>query len=75
MPVAVVVSVFPLTDAPVVPALFIDQAMVLFVALDGATVPFNVKFPTPVDVDIPVISVTATKVLPPPPELPASFDL
>ena len=66
-PAAVVVRVFPLIVAPVVPGDFIDHMMVLSVALDGLTVPERARVPTEAVVGTPVIPVTATKVLEAPP--------
>jgi hypothetical protein len=48
--------------APVVPALYTDQVMVLLVAFVGATVPVRVRsVPGYAVLDIPVIFVTGTK--------------
>jgi hypothetical protein len=46
VPAAVVVSVLPLMEAPVVPAFDTDQVMVLLVASEGATVPESANVPT-----------------------------
>jgi len=46
VPAAVVLRVFPLIVAPVVPDDFTDHTMVLLVALVGATVPERVRLPT-----------------------------
>ena len=61
-PAAVVESVLPVMPAPVVPAFFTLQAMVLFVALVGATVPLSVRpVPAVAVVGTPVMPVTGTK--------------
>jgi len=62
-PDAIVVSVFPLIDAPVLPALFTDHTIVLLVASVGSTVPERVSgVPTVPLVGTPEIPVTGTKV-------------
>ena len=64
VPPAVVLRVLPLMVAPVAPALFTDHAMVLFVALEGSTVPVRAMgVPAMPLVGTPVIFVTATKAL------------
>jgi len=64
LPAAVAVSVFPLMVEPVLPALFTDHAIVLLVALSGATVPVRVRgVPAVTLVGTPEIPVTATKEL------------
>jgi hypothetical protein len=65
IPDAVVFNLLPsVIVAPVVPAVFTDHAIVLFVALAGLTVPVKVTtvFFTPL-VGTPLIEVTATKLL------------
>jgi len=62
VPAAVVVRVFPLIVALVVPDDFTVHTMVLLVAFAGPTVPERVSVPTEAVVGTPVIPVTATKV-------------
>ena len=64
VPAAVVVRVFPLMVAPVVPALFTDHTIALLVALSGATIPERaMEVPAMPPVGTPVIPVTGTKAL------------
>ena len=56
VPTAVVLSVFPLIVAPVVPALTMLHAIVLFVALDGFIVPVSVSC-------VPAVAVVGTPVM------------
>jgi len=63
VPAAVVLRVFPLIVAPVVPGDFTDHAMVLLVALVGVIDPERVRLPIEAEVGTPVIPVTATKLL------------
>jgi len=46
VPVPVAVNVFPLIDAPVLPALLTDQTISLRLALAGKTVPVSSDMPT-----------------------------
>ena len=63
VPAAVVFKVLPEMVAPVLPADFTLQTMVLLVALVGATVPVSVSgVPAVAAVGTPVMFVTATNV-------------